>query len=314
MSGPSFSPFISSLSQFGLIRFAGDDAQAFLHAQLSCDVAALTPGQSTYGAYCTPKGRALASFLLWRSADGFFMQLPTSLREPIQKQLTKFILRSKVKVADVTADFALIGVAGSNASTVVPKAAGLVPKTVRGVEHSNEMTVIRLEEERYEVVVPRDKAAGVLEALAAAAEKVDPASWDLLDIRAGIPVITPATQEAFVPQMVNLDVLGGVSFEKGCYPGQEIVARMHYRGTLKQRMYLAHVEGTEQPQPGDKLYSPAFGEQSSGTIVNAAAAPDGGSDVLAVVQIAAGGTNSEVHWKNPAGPRLTFRTLPYSVS
>ena len=175
------------------------------------------------------------------------------------------------------------------------------------------MTVIRLEEERYEIAVPRDKAAGFMEALEAGAERSG-ASWDLLDIRAGIPVITAATQEAFVPQMVNLDVLGGVSFEKGCYPGQEIVARMHYRGTLKQRMYLAHVEGTEQPQPGDKLYSPAFGEQSSGTIVNAAAAPDGGSDVLAVVQIAAGGTNSEVHWKNPAGPRLTFRTLPYSVS
>ena len=307
MSGLIFSP----LSQFGLIRFSGDDAQSFLHAQLSCDVAALTPGHSTYGAYCTPKGRALASFLLWRSADGFVMQLPSSLREPIQRQLTKFILRSKVKAADVTADLALLGVAGSNASAAVLNAAGLAPNAVHGVEHSNGITVIRLDENRYEIAVLRDKAAGVMKAIPAGAEKAAPEAWDLLDIRAGIPFVAPATQEAFVPQMLNLDLIGGVSFDKGCYPGQEIVARMHYRGTLKQRMYLAHIAGGERPQPGEKVYSREFGEQASGTIASSAQSPQGGFDVLAVAQVAA--RKEDMRWNSPEGPALSFLPLPYAV-
>jgi folate-binding protein YgfZ len=135
----------------------------------------------------------------------------------------------------------------------------------------------------------------------------------LLEIRAGIPVVTPTTQEAFVPQMVNLDLIGGVSFEKGCYPGQEIVARMHYRGTLKQRMYLAHVAGTDSPQAGDKLYSPAFGAQASGTIVNAARSPEGGHDLLASIQIASA-AKGEVHLKSPDGPALQLLPLPYPVA
>ncbi|MBI2289829.1 MAG: folate-binding protein YgfZ, partial [Betaproteobacteria bacterium] len=142
------------------------------------------------------------------------------------------------------------------------------------------------------------------------AAPVGPAVWDWLDIRAGIPFITPATQDQFVPQMANLDAIGGVSFNKGCYPGQEIVARMHYLGRLKQRMYLASVAADEAPQPGDKLYSADTGEQSCGMIVNAAAAPDGGFDMLAVMQIESA-QRGEVHWKSPDGPRLKFSDLPY---
>jgi folate-binding protein YgfZ len=307
VAGLTYSP----LSQFGLIRFSGSDTQAFLHAQLSCDVAALAPDRYTYGAYCTPKGRALTSFLLWRSEQGFFMQLPSSLREPIQKQLSKFILRSKVQAADATSDWTLIGVAGTNASALVQKATGTAPQNARDVVHSSGVTVIRLGGDRYEIAIPRDKADGILETLSSGADKAAADEWERLEIRSGIPVITPATQEAFVPQMVNLDLLGGVSYDKGCYPGQEIVARMHYRGTLKQRMYLAHIEGSDQPQPGDKLYSPAFGEQASGTIVNAAPAPDGGFDALAVLQIAA--QKGDVHWNSPDGATLTFLPLPYAV-
>ena len=150
-----------------------------------------------------------------------------------------------------------------------------------------------------------------MEAIAAGANKSGPETWDLLDIRAGIPIITPATQEAFVPQMVNLDLIGGVSFDKGCYPGQEIVARMHYRGTLKQRMHLAHVDGVEQPQPGEKIYSAAFGEQACGTIVSATRSPDGGFDALAVIQTAS--RVDGVHWKSQDGPALRFLPLPYAI-
>lgn len=301
------------LSRLGLIRFSGAEAQTFLHNQLTCDVGALAPGHSTYGGYCTPKGRVLATFLLWRSGEDFFMQLPSSLREPIQKQISKFILRAKVKAADASSEWTLLGGAGSDAAALVRRAVGAIPTTVHQIAQASGATVIKLPGDRYEIVAARDKAQALQGSLSSGADQVGPDHWEQLDIRAGVPVILPATQEAFVPQMVNLDLIGGVSLTKGCYPGQEIVARMHYRGTLKQRMYLANVGGTDLPQPGDKLYSPDFGEQACGTIVNAARSPEGGHDVLAVIQIASA-EKGDVHWKAPGGPALRLMQLPYSVS
>ena len=300
------------LSSCSLIRFSGEEARSFLHNQLSCDVAGLAPGRSTFGAYCTPKGRILASFLLWQSEQGYFMQLPSSLHEPIQKQLSKFILRSRVKAAGVSSDWVLIGVAGKDAASLVQRVVGQAPGSAHGVVHVDGTAVINLPTDRYEIAVPRGKAHRTLEMLAAGAEKADQERWQWLDIRAGIPTITPATQEAFVPQMVNLDLIGGVSFEKGCYPGQEIVARMHYRGTLKQRMYLAHIAGTDNPRPGDRLFSSDFGEQACGTIVNAARLPEDGYDVLAVIQITSAGKGN-VCWKAIDGPVLKLLPLPYAV-
>jgi tRNA-modifying protein YgfZ len=141
---------------------------------------------------------------------------------------------------------------------------------------------------------------------------MDSRAWELMDIRAGIPTILPATQDAFVPQMVNLDLIGGLSYTKGCYPGQEIVARTHYLGRLKSRAYLAHLDDRAAPQPGDPLYSDDFGGQASGTVVNAAPAPAGGHDVLAVIQVASADAG-RVHWRAADGPALALRALPYPV-
>jgi len=302
-----------NLSHFGLIRFSDEGAQDFLHNQLTCDVDALKPGRSTYGAYCTPKGRVLASFLLWRAEQGFFMQLPSSLREPIQKQLSKYILRSKVKAADATTEWMLAGVMGKDAAALVQRVAGQAPQAVHEVVHAPTVMAIRLPGDRFEIAVTRDKAPAVLETLAAGAGKADAEQWQREIIRAGVPVILPPTQEEFVPQMINLDLIGGVSYDKGCYPGQEIVARMHFRGTLKQRMYLANIAAGEQPLPGEKLFSPAFGEQACGTVVNAARSPEGGHDLLVVLQISAA-DRGNLHWKSPDGPPLKVLPLPYSVT
>jgi folate-binding protein YgfZ len=304
---------ICQLSQFGLIQFFGEEAQVFLHNQLTCDVAGLKPGGSTYGSYCTPKGRVLATFPLWRSEHGFFLQLPSSLCEPIRKQISKYILRSKVKAADASADWVIYGVAGKDASALVQCATGLAPKAVHGVAHSADTMVIWLPGDRYEIVAARENATRIRDILVGGAETTDPDYWEWLDIRAGVPVILPETQEEFVPQMVNLDLIGGVSFEKGCYPGQEIVSRMHHRGTLKQRMYLASIASNGHPQPADKLYSPGFGEQACGTIVNAARSPEAGYEALAVIQIS-GAERSDIRWKSPTGPALKLLKLPYSVT
>jgi tRNA-modifying protein YgfZ len=285
---------------------------SFLHGQLTCDVNALGPGQSTYGAYCTPKGRVLASFLLWRSGEDFIMQLPAPLLQPIQKQLVKFILRSKVKAVDISNEWVEIGIAGPGAAAIVQRCLGHAPRATHDVVHADRTTIIGLPIGRFEVITPKDKAPILMESLAGEAQLAEPEYWDWLDIRAGIPTITAATQEEFVPQMANLDLIGGVSLTKGCYPGQEIVARMHYRGTLKQRMYLANIAGEERPQSGDKVYSPATGEQSCGMIVNAARSPEGGYDVLAVIQIASA-EGGNVHWRALDGPALKLLTLPYTV-
>lgn len=303
----------SKLAQFGLIRFSGEEAQDFLHNQLTCDVSALKPGRSTYGAYCTPKGRVLVSFLLWHAEQGYFMQLPSSLREPIQKQISKYILRSKVKAADATGEWSLLGVMGKDAARLAQRVVGQAPQAVHEVAQTPAATVIRLPGDRFEIAVARDKAPALLQALASGAENVDVENWQRQIIRAGVPVILPATQEEFVPQMVNLDLIGGVSYDKGCYPGQEIVARMHFRGTLKQRMYLASIASAERPEPGEKLYSPSFGEQACGTVVNAAHSPEGGHDLLAVIQISAA-ERGDLHWKSPGGPPLQLLELPYRVT
>jgi folate-binding protein YgfZ len=165
---------------------------------------------------------------------------------------------------------------------------------------------------RFLLITSPQEARTLWQQLCASAHPVGTSCWDLLDIRSGIPVVTVATQEQFVLQMLNLDVLGGVSFKKGCYPGQEIVARMHYLGKLKRRLYLAHLDAQTAPQAGDELFSNDSEGQTCGMIVNVAPAPLGGYDLLAVVQIA---THDEhpVHHGSIQGALLQFQTLPYTL-
>jgi folate-binding protein YgfZ len=303
----------SELSQSGLICFTGADSRSFLHNQLTCDVTALSPTSSQYGGYCTPKGRLLATFLLWQRGEDYYLQLPQVLREAVQKQLTKFILRSKVKATDATAGHVQFGVSGDGAGKLLEGLFGSLPTAPHQVVHAADATLIMLPVHRYLVVAPVEKAPTIADALKKCAASAATAVWDWLDIRAGVPVILPATLEQFVPQMVNLDLIGGVSFGKGCYPGQEIVARMHFLGRLKQRMFLVHIEAGNAPQAGDKLYSPDFGEQSCGMIVNAGPAPEGGFDALAVMQIDQA-RERNVHWRATDGPPLKLLKLPYSLA
>lgn len=300
----------STLTHFGLLHFSGADAQTFLQGQLSCDVAALQPLRATYGSYSTPKGRMLASFGLWRVGADYFMQLPRVLCEPIRKRLAMYIMRSKVQAADFSDAFALIGVTGDEAGAAVRAALAQMPDAPLALAEIDGGWVLRLDSTRFEVIAAADQAARLASALAARATAAESTVWDLATIRAGVPVITPATQEQFVPQMANLDLIGGVSFSKGCYPGQEIVARMHYLGRLKQRMVLAHAEAAPPPQPGDKLFSPDLGEQSCGMVVNAAPAPGGGHDLLAVVQTSTFNANG-LHLGSLTGPALQMLPMPY---
>ena len=296
----------------GLLVFTGEDAPGFLHGQLSCDVSIVSNGKSTYGSYCTPQGRVLATFLLWSSGGRYFMQLPVSLCAPTRKRLSMYILRAKVKADDAGSDHALYGIAGDGAAHAIEAVFGGVPATAHDTLHVNESTVIRLAPDRFQIILSPASRTAAYEALRRHAGEGSAAAWQLLDIHAGIPWITPATQEQFVPQMVNLDLIGAVSFAKGCYPGQEIVARMHYRGQLKQRMYRAHVATEDIVQAGDRLYSADMAGQSTGMVVNAMPAASQGYEVLAVIQkssVEAG----EVHLGPLDGPVLKLQPLPYAV-
>ena len=289
-------PVVSQyLAQYSLLRFSGEDAQTFLHGQLTCDVSALQPGSSSYGGYCTPKGRLLATFLLWSAGGTYTMLLPSVLAEPIRKRLMMYVLRAKVNVEDITADYACVGVHGTDAA----QGLGSVPERLHGVVERDGVTVIYLPVARYLTVMPRTQANLV--------NGDGDDAWSGLDIAAGIPFITPATQEEFVPQMVNLDLIGGLSYSKGCYPGQEIVARTHYLGKLKQRMYRASVAAPAAP--GDKLYCAELGDQSAGMVVTAVRTADGRHEVLAVMQ-AAHAQSAPYHLGSLQGPLLELLPLP----
>jgi tRNA-modifying protein YgfZ len=309
-TGRTGATVMSELTDFGLIRFGGDDAQTFLHGQFSCDVASLQTGHAQYGSYNSAQGRMLATFLLWRDSTGYLMLLPKSLCAPIRKRLAMYILRSKVKATEVGDETGLLGVAGADARSALSAHCPNLPGAALTVASTRDMDVLQLAADRYLVIAPAAAVQRLIEALEPAVAAAPARFWNWLDIRAGIAWITPETQDQFVPQMANLDLIGGISFKKGCYPGQEIVARMHYLGRLKQRMYLANIVADQAPPAGTKLYSPDFGEQACGMIVSVAPAPQGGHDVLAVIQTASA-ERGDVHCQSPAGPALNFQPLPY---
>lgn len=305
---------MADLSHHSVIRFSGEDAKTFLQSQLSCDIQEINPNQAQYGSYCTPKGRILTTFLLWQQQDDLLMQLPAGLSAAIQKRLTMYVLRAKVRLTDASNDLIRIGVAGPDAAMLVKDVTGLTCHCDHPLQVTQDgaLSALCLAPQRIELITPVENAPELWQRLDQQAKPVGADCWNWLDIESGIPVILPETQEMFLPQMINLDAIGGVSFKKGCYPGQEIVARTQYLGKLKRRMFLAHIGSTQTIQAGDALYSSDMEDQSSGNIVNAIPSPQGGFDVLAVIQQSSVDTG-EIHWQSLQGPTLEIKPLPYSL-
>ncbi|MES2405746.1 MAG: folate-binding protein [Pseudomonadota bacterium] len=301
----------ADLAALGLIAFNGEDTATYLQGQLTNDVRKLAAGAAQYSGFCSPKGRLLASFLLWNQDDATYMQLAGDLQETIQKRLSMFILRSKVKARDARPEVVRIGMAGKRAAQLIEATLGALPTADMGVTHTPAGNIIRLAAERYQIITSPESAAILNAAFSREASQIDYPVWQWLEIRAGIPTILPATQEQFVPQMVNFDLTNSVNFQKGCYTGQEIVARTQYLGKLKRRMYLVHSDS--HATPGDELYSADMEGQASGMIVNAQPAPSGGWDALAVIQISSADAHP-IHLKSLDGARLVIESLPYSLA
>ena len=243
------------LTRYGLLSVTGTDARAFLHAQLTNDIEHLGADRAMLAGWCSAKGRLLASFLVVPSAEGFLLQLARDLAVPVAKRLSMFILRSKVKITDESESWEQFGVWDAQLGNA-------------GVSWNGNVATVSVGDGRYLQLAPR----GEIKDAANASE----AEWALQEIRAGRPLITSATQDQFVPQMVNFEQVGGVDFKKGCYPGQEIVARAQYRGQVKRRMVHATAPAGVALQPG--------ADYNGGTVVDVAPA-ENGSELLAVVPI-----------------------------
>lgn len=304
---------LCDLSHLGLIAARGADTQNFLQSQLTNDARELSATRSQLSGYCTAKGRLLALFRLFMRGETTYLQFPLELMEPTLKRLRMFVMRSKVTLEDASEMLGRIGYSGPDAETQLRATLGSSPSAVNEVVEAGDVTILRLPGAvpRFELIGNYAHLRTIWAQLAANTTPVGADVWQLLDIRAGVPEVFKSSVEEFIPQMVNLPALGAVNFKKGCYPGQEIVARMQYLGTLKRRMFFAHIDVAEPPAPTTPLFE-SGGESAQGHIVHAQRAAQGGCDALAVVVIAAT-ERGALHLGTADGPALAFGNLPYSL-
>ncbi|MGZ5239312.1 MAG: CAF17-like 4Fe-4S cluster assembly/insertion protein YgfZ [Caldimonas sp.] len=273
------------IAELGVIRVRGADAGKFLQGQLTNDVLGLGPANARLAGFCSAKGRLQASFVVWQSGvDEYLLACSASLLAPTLKRLSMFVLRAQCKLGD---------------------AAPWERRDRSGA------TLIRLPDgaatRRALLALPAGADPGVpLEAT------LDPQAWRWLEVQSGVVTIEAATVDRFVPQMVNFELVGGVDFHKGCYPGQEVVARSQYRGTTKRRTMLFEVDGAASA--GQDVFAPGAGAEPAGTVANASARPDAaGSSALVEVRLGSLG-QGELRLGSIDGPVLRRAELPYPLA
>lgn len=276
---------VAPLADRGTIRVRGADADAFLQGQLSNDLRELTPTRGQFSSYSNPKGRVMALFASIRVGDQIWMETSRSLLADTLKRLKMFVLRSKVVLEDAGAEVIAVGVAGPNVDRMLEAAGLLVPSVLCLCAEVDGIVVMRRRgpQNRYTLHGPADRLAALWPKLATQAKAVGTEAWRLTDILAGYPALHPETREQHVAQMMNLDTLEGVSFTKGCYPGQEIVARLHYLGNLKRRMFIARTPADDVSR-GAPIVVADGAATAVGDVLDHALHPDGGRALLVVLQ------------------------------
>ena len=302
------SAFFCTLSHEGVLAVRGADASKFLQGQLTCNLNYLSDTQASLGARCTQKGRMQSSFRILLQGDGVLMAMATELLEPQLADLKKYAVFSKSKLTDESTAWVRFGVDHGDAALI---GLGLeLPADTDSVARNDGLIAIRVSPDRAELWVAADQADVIKGRLSAVLTEGDLNQWLLGQVRAGIGQVMPGTRELFIPQMLNLQAVGGVSFKKGCYTGQEIVARMQYLGKLKRRLYRLKLDASALPEPGTPLFSPTHGS-SIGEVVIAAHAGQN-IELLAVLQAEAA-EGGEVHLGAIEGPALHLLDLPYEL-
>ena len=306
---------LCDLSHLGLLEISGADAVTFLQGQITNDVNLLT-GQDNishahYSAYCNPKGRMLALFLAFAHYDHLHLQFNRELLEPIMKRLKMYVMRSKVEIKDVSDSIIKFGLNGSQAASMLEPTFSKIPTQDYELVSLDNGAILKLpsvnDDARFEIFTDATNAPIIWDMLKSNCKVVEKPHWDWLEIQAGIPDIELKTQEQFVPQMLNLDILNAINFKKGCYTGQEIVARTHYLGTVKRRTYLASIQAHKAPQAGDKVLDVTQNEV--GQIVRVAPNMANGFDALIELRIEA----KEAGNMTCNDVSITLNDMPYAV-
>lgn len=294
---------VARLTHLGVIRAAGEDAAKFLHGQLTQDFALLGQNEARLAAFCNAKGRMQASFIGFKTSDTeVLLVCSRDVLAATLKRLSMFVLRAKVKLSDATDELLLCGLMGS------------ATQMIAGHAHSTWSRVIFSSGSLVQLY-PADGVARQLW-VAPAGSDIPPGTdvplplWQWSEVRSAVATVSQPVVEAFVPQMLNYESVGGVNFKKGCYPGQEVVARSQFRGTLKRRAYLVHASGPLQA--GEEVFSPADPDQPVGTVVQSAPAPLGGFDAIVSGQTTAMESGS-LHSAGGQPQALTLLPLPYQL-
>ncbi len=306
---------VFDLQHLALIAVDGDEAGEFLQGQLTNDVCEITDTRAQQSAWCSPKGRVLTCLLAFRHDGRLLLQLPGSLLAQTLARMRMFLLRANATLEDAGTSWMRIGTVGEGAEERLRELLGALPESSEELRSVGDVTVIRMpgRRPRYELLGGHGTITSLWNACREVAVACGADAWELLDIEAGVASIGPGTSDAFVPQMINLDRIGGVSFTKGCYVGQEIVARTQHLGSIKRRMYRAHWSGGSPIGPGDRLKISADPASPKAQIVNARALPDGGFAVLAVIPIEVAGNLPASAATPGGGSQLTLGALPYAL-
>ncbi|CAN5671194.1 folate-binding protein YgfZ [soil metagenome] len=293
-----------ALSYLGVIRAEGPDAASFLHGQLTQDFALLGAGEARLAALCTAKGRMIASFIgIKPQPETILLVCSKEILAATLKRLSMFVMRAKAKLTDASEQFTVYGLAGTSIAENGGDPAAL-PGRRAALKDASLVSLYPSDGvPRALWIAPADGAAPTGTAL-------DTGSWQWSEVRSGIVTLTTPLIEAFVPQMLNYESVGGVNFKKGCYPGQEVVARSQFRGTLKRRAYLVQADGAVAV--GDEVFAGGDAEQPVGTVAQVAPAPDGGWSALISMQVAALEAG-DLHAGTVSGPALRVEPLPYPL-
>ncbi|RON57163.1 CAF17-like 4Fe-4S cluster assembly/insertion protein YgfZ [Pseudomonas frederiksbergensis] len=302
------SAFFCTLSHEGILAVRGADAGKFLQGQLTCNLNYLSDTQASLGARCTQKGRMQSSFRILLEGDGVLLAMATELLEPQLADLKKYAVFSKSKLTDESAAWVRFGLDHGDAAL---SSLGLeLPADTDSVARNDGLIAIRVSPERAELWVAADQADAIKGKLSALLAEGELNQWLLGQVRAGIGQVMPSTRELFIPQMLNLQAVGGVSFKKGCYTGQEIVARMQYLGKLKRRLYRLQLDASDLPEPGTQLFAPSHGSSIGEVVI--AARSEQNIELLAVLQAEAAEAG-DIHLAALEGPALHLLDLPYAL-
>ena len=327
-AGPEAADVICPLASATVLHVTGDGAELFLQAQFSNDIAALELPGSQLTTWSSLKGRVITLLRVLKITDGFLLYLPTALAEPVLKRLRLYAsvpvmkdgkpLKQKSKITiEPRDDLLVVGVSGVKAvKTLTEGGLNLPEKTDATSELATGGWVTRVRDiagaatPRFEIVANTMQVTQYWRDLSQACVPAAETAWRLQNIDAGVPSVTANTTEAFVLQMMNLQHIGGVSFKKGCFPGQEVVARMQYLGKLKRKMFRLEHSGEHLAQAGDELFK-AGGGSAVGKVVDAVAAGDRTFRMLAVVSIEA--TVDTLYLDKEATQPLKLLSFPYDT-